>query len=748
MDSRVKKYNSYFTEYQSAAGEMRKYRDNCEEFYFNDVESSLSQFTQKQKNEIDRAYKIPVSTKISYPIIEQMIAFLTGNKPFPRLIAPTDAQANWTETYSKGYAGVWYESKADRELKLALRDMLVVGSGFLRARTNSFFNETTFNVVLEYVDWHSVYVDPKSKKEDFSDAERICIQKSMPKGKAEKEYNIKISDNNLFDDPSGFTAPSDNDDYVAITDGSSTSNDKKIVWIREWFEKVETNIYIGDDRYVSLKKPKQILIPNEDKLKLKELIDKTVQGQQEDSRLQNEIGQAKQSGVPESFTEEGLDDQDEYNNIAENVQGQFQGQQTVSPEQLTQMQTAYAKMPNKVPAFKLIDELGNEHLVRSITKIKDKKIKRLLIVGNQIIEEEVLNFDRYPLIHFTISHLRSPNKTYGVIHYIMDLVKAMNKFWSMMIYEMQVNNSRKVLYPQGAIIDKTKVESDWAKPNSWIEYVSNPSLPDGGMPTILEPSPLNQASQAIVSSLLQLVEYITGIYGVIQGNQNEAPNTFGATQSLQTFGTQRVKLYSRGLEPPLEDLAYAVISYLHLYAPRDKYLTYFNSDNQQDQVMFLDDGVDLQFKCRVELSNSLPTIRTMTAQLIGMVSAQTKNPYVADFLTKYMLKILDLPEGKELSEQIDVIKQMEQQISQLQQQLQASDQRGKALENNLYQKELAHKVDLEAEKQKSAIRETSAIAQNDIANQTKDPTDGSVGIPLDNSSIENITPEPEEVING
>ena len=108
----------------------------------------------------------------------------------------------------------------------------------------------------------------------------------------------------------------------------------------------------------------------------------------------------------------------------------------------------------------------------------------------------------------------------------------------------------------------------------------------------------------------------------------------------------------------------------------------------------LEGGEDLKFKVRVNIANNLPTARQMAAQLIATISGQTSNPHVADLLTQYALKIMDIPEADKMLQDMDVVKNLEAQLGQMQQQLEEQTNRNKALENQNIQQSMSNHIEL------------------------------------------------------
>jgi hypothetical protein len=717
-----KRYLELYRVAHNARDKYYQEKKNSEEFYYGDVEGTFTEFTVKQLSFINKMFEIPISVKICYPIVEQILSFLTGSKPFPKLIASAKSTEEFTTTYQEAYQGVWYESHANDELRNAIKDTLVTGSGYMRVRKNNYFNETTFNVIQEYVPWRQILVDPLSEKADLSDARFIIIAKQMLQAKAEKEYDIVIK-NSMNDRMSYPYEESEFDDYI-VSEGNVKSKEHKFVMLREIFEQEEINVYIGEGGQVSSKRPKSIDMPNPIKLALGKQLEEL---QAEASQIQQQSQQAQQTeSEVENSTAFGLTDPEGFAQSNQQTQETVEmgGQRTAEIEQqLQDLEIAYIQEPEMVPGFRMITERGEEIEVLKVSKIKKKRIKRVLMVGDTIVERGYEITDKYPIVHFTIQHLRSPNRTYGIIHYIKDLVKAMNKMWASMIYDMMVTNSPKVLYAEGTIEKLSDVETSWSLPHAWTKYIPDYNLPNGGKPDIVPPMPLNQATVQVLQSFQQLIEYITGIYGVIQGNGAEAPGTFSATQSLQSFGTQRVKLYSRSIERSLENLAYSTVSYIQAYTPKDKYMQYLDDNGDMKEVTILDNAEDLEFKVRVEMTSSLPTFRQAQTVALGNIAQTAGDPNLQSLLTQFMLETSDLPKGKEWAEQLDIIKQMSSQLQQLQQELEGKDAQMKSMENNLAQKEIANNVDKKSMEGEMAIEKDVLNAQTDIKLNAKENND-------------------------
>lgn len=700
-------YCKLFQHLHNARERSTRYKKEDEEFYYGDVEETRSQFTQKQLTTIHNKYDIPISTKVNFAIVDQMLSFLTGTQPYLRVIANEERDKQWSYMMEKLQKNVWEESDVSQlQFPEALRDMIVTGSGYLIARKNNFFEETTFGVTIQHIPWTNVYVDPASKKRDLSDARTICIAERLQVIQAERKFGVTLDKADADESFWDAHAPVDNNYPEWIPYEEYRWKEKKWAWCKEFFELEEKFVFVSPEGYASLEAPTPTQIPNPEKQQAQQMyMQKQQQIQEQVSQLEEQAQSGNtqaNSGLPEEQAEGAY----------QAVEGGLQAagaipQITHQQEQLNQLAQAIQQLPDMIPAYTMILENGEEKTTEEISKIKQKRVVRTMQIGKRIVETEILPTDQYPIHHFCFSHFRSPNRTFGITHYIKDIVKAMNKFWALMIYEYQLSGHGKWLVAESSVTDPNDFERKAAIPGAVLTYTADPSLQNGGRPEPVQAQPLNQGATQLLTMLLQLAEYVTGIFGVMQGNAEAAPATMGATQSLQSFGTQRIKLQARTIETTLSDLSYSTIKFLQKYCPQDVLAKTIDSDGNGEEGELLDINELTKFKCRTMLAQNLPTSRQMAATLLSTLAGQTTDPQVQQLLTQYSMKFLDIQEGDEISGQLDVIKQMQSQLQQAQEQNKNLEGQLKAATNNLAQKDVA----MAAEKAKGEIANETKIAK-------------------------------------
>lgn len=730
LPEEVRQLNAWFLTLCEGRNRNFMYKKQDEEFYYSDVEGTRTQYSAEQLNYIKESYGTPISTKIIYPLIEQILALLTGSKPYPKVVSGDEKLQDFALLFEQAHSAVWYESKANHQLVDAVRDALVTGSGYLRVRKNNFFDETALNVVIQHERWKDVFIDPLCKPQDINDAEIICITKLMPASKAEMEYDIKISQEDLIsrDFLSGIGLTADtygmfNEEYY----GEALSIDgrpkkRKTVLMREFFKKEIKNLYMDENGNLASKRPIPIEIPNPEYEALNQQIE-MMKAEYQSLQEQNEQGQAAKEAAEQEIIagDQSAETFAKTNNAENDLTMQMKELETAINDMYQQL----SSMPQTLQASQMETVSGRTVVSMEYTRLKKPTIMRTLLLGNKIVEKEIIASEKYPIAHFSFLYSATSLETYSLVHMLKDIQIGINKSWASMLYDMSINGRPKILAVEGSILDIPKFEAAYAVPGAVVEYQNIASSPDGGKPLIVPPAGLSPAAVQVVEMLWKIAEYIVGLFSLTQGNPEAAPQTLGGTNTYANFGTQRFKLHGRYMETSLQDLSYNVIRFIQLYSPREKVLMYFDEDGNQQEIKLLDNMEDMRFKVRTNISANLPTTRQMFAHLLSLLATQTGNPGMADLLTEEALKIMDLPESNRLVQRMDTVKNLQAQVGQLSEQLDAATKENKMVKNQLTNSEIGQRkalAEAEIDHEKAAIQEKlDAMNQQLEIPETQEP---------------------------
>lgn len=330
-------------------------------------------------------------------------------------------------------------------------------------------------------------------------------------------------------------------------------------------------------------------------------------------------------------------------------------------------------------------------------------VQRVVKVGNLIIDKELMPITFYPNFPYVAGHCDTPY-TYPVMHYIVDLIHALNKIMAITIENAQKGSNFGMTAAEGSIVDEERFQRDRSTPGATTYYVPDASVPDGGRPQIVQPAQLSNAWFTLFKEIISLIEYITGIFDLMQGNAANAPQTMGATNNITNFGTQRVKMTARGLDQTNQELLNCMIEYIQAYAPPGNLMRYLADSEalmeirtnvagiiqqQSEQPGFeekqggqqmatiienmttenvkaiLGDIKIGEYKVAYRSSNNLPTTRQMALQVIQTVMSRMSNDAMSMAVMKMALQLMDYPEVDKLLREADMVQQLQQQVEQL-----------------------------------------------------------------------------------
>lgn len=660
----VSRLNKIWTNYHSAGQKWRTRGREYEALVYNDIEGTGTHFTREQLDKLEKKYGIPLSVNICLAIKEQLQAFLTGVAPSIDVI-PVGSYAD------KHLAYVWREwikgalrfNKFAMQQEKAIGDMTTVGHGVLSVEPNRFFSYNEFNTVIKRLRWEFCYFDPCSKDRLFQDSEAQIIAVPLTKSRAKKEY--KLTDEEMrfasLVSPADSTVNSEEFNPTTFAGIDADTTEPKI-WVFEFFEKVNSTIYILEDGTRTCKRPTGAYVNTDGKLI--------------------------------------------YPNVIASYDGVF--------------------------------------------------IQRTLKVGNLIKYRDIMPITRYPLIPYVAGHNDTPF-TYGIMHHIADIMHALNKILAITIENAQRGSNVGTWAPEGSIANEDEFEYTSSVPGGVSYYIPDPSLPNAGRPEPKVPAQLSNAWFTLFEQLVKLMEYITGIFDIMQGSAQNAPETATAHTQLTNFGTQRVKMQARNLDWSNEELLNLMIEFIQAYAPPGNLMRYLadsealmeirtnvagtvqqseqgtqfieqegasqmatlinNMTTDKVQAILGDIKVG-EYRAAYRSGDKLPTTKLMALEIIKSVMGRMSSDATSIALMKMALNLMDYPEIDKLLRETDIIEQLQQQVEMLTQQNQdlqkvAQKSQGEAQSA----KEQVMETEVGAELQKIKAKTDAALAQIKAAQQ-------------------------------
>ena len=472
------------------------------------------QWSAEQKNVLESRGQAPIVINRIHPAVETAKAMLTSNRPSFRA-APREDSDNKTAQVISSLLAYMYDISGGRDvIRQVVDDYYVMGVGYIQVYQNPAMDNGKGEVCFHDIDPLDVYVDPNSRHKFFDDAENIIISRLFTKEQAKKMYPMynKVIDNaadasgNRFD----FNAPAttrvddgetqfpedvgrlDNQEYVRgyeryyMVDVEEIRTFEKFSGAEEVFEEKHFEDYIQRPAWII---NGQILTDGEQaQLLYQQLLEERELLRQQQATQMLELGYGEDAQVPE-------------------VDINFQ----------------------EVNNGMLIDQ-GEIEIVRII----NKKVKQCVIVGDALLYERILPLSKYPIVPIMNIHTRTPYPMSDV-RMVKGLQEYINKTRSLIIAHATTSTNTNILVPEVSV-DMRDFEEKWAQPG-----VALPYDPTAGAPLPVQPTPLpNELFQNETSAKAD-IDHTLGLYEMMMGNSQAAPQTYKATISIDEFGQRKMK---------------------------------------------------------------------------------------------------------------------------------------------------------------------------------------------------------------
>ena len=373
-----------------------------------------------------------------------------------------------------------------------------------------------------------------------------------------------------------------------------------------------------------------------------------------------------------------------------------------------EMATCYIVTPidNKAPItrkiyFKVDDRMKTLESQGAIKiEKKEMKVQAKYISLGKYCEKYYLPVAGYSITPFIDEYAGNPYPL-GALDFLYGLQRSLNKFLLLTLLNASLSNNMKMVVVKNSI-NKDQWEKSYSTPGAILEWEPNAELPNGGKPEQVNPSPLSNEFFAFPQMIISMMEYITGIFGVMQGDPQGAPRTASGLMSLQNFGGQKVKLLGRNMEDALVNVGNNTIELFQNYAGFNQVISYFNESNgTNEQLKFntlqvydggrfkIENDLSVgKYTARVEIRQDYGSERQGKAQILGNIMSQTKSMA----LLKPILKLADIPEADQILKEVDEIAKLTQQGQQQQQSIDRLNQINQQLQNQVLQK--SQKVEL------------------------------------------------------
>jgi hypothetical protein len=549
-------------------------------------------------------------------------------------------------------------------VRQAVDDYYVMGCGYIHVYQDPTKDAGKGEVCFTDVDPLDVYVDPNSRSRYFDDAENIIISKLFTKDQAKKlwpMYEKKIENaasSSPFGKGNDWNMPSterEDDGQVQFPEDVGRLNEQDYIRGYERYYKVDVEEYRIFEKF---SKEEHLLDEN----KFKEYLQKPafyVNGQliieqdkaaavyaqlmtQNAQRLEQELVEMTQSGYSESEIKEYEE-----------------------------------RGPEKVPFVQItFQDLVKEKKI-DVVKVTIKRIQQCVIVGDTKLYSRVLPLEHYPIIPVMNIHTRTPYPVSDV-RLVKGLQEYINKTRSLIIAHATTSTNTKILVPEGSV-DMKEFEEKWAQPGVAIPYD-----PTDGAPMPVQPTPLPNELYQNEQTAKNDIDHALGLYEMMMGNSQAAPQTYKATISIDEFGQRKMKSKLADIEAALTRVGQVAIPLMQQLYTSEKVFRVIQPNNSMSKYVVNKKLIDDKTG-EIKIFNKIAIGKYDVIVVTGSTLPSNRYAELEFYMDAYQKGLIDRQEVLKKTEIFDMEGVMERTdvIAKLQNQVQQAGEEIKKLKGDL-----------------------------------------------------------------
>tara|TARA_R110002012_G_scaffold133135_5_gene286317 strand:+ start:748 stop:2952 length:2205 start_codon:yes stop_codon:yes gene_type:complete len=638
-------------------------RDNWASQAKEDKEFRLGkQWTAKQRETLEGRGQAPIVINRVHPAVESAKAMLTANRPSFRCAPREDSDNKVAQVMSALLTYMYDISDGRAVVRQAVDDYYTMGMGFIQVYQDPAKDMGKGEVCFHDIDPLDVFVDPNSRHRLFDDAENIIISKLFTKAQAKQLYPMyeKAIDN--ADSDSGnkvdFNAPwteREDDGEVTFPEDVGRVNNQEYVRGYERYYKVDVTEF---RTYETFSGKEELL--SEDQYELySQRPAWVIQGQiiTDSEKAKKIFGQLKQQRMQA---------------LAEKVQElTYAGY-----SEKDSMEVAEQEIPQiEIEEITFADLMMKKMI--EVVKISSKKVKQCVIIGETELYSRVLPLEKYPIIPIMNIHTRTPYPVSDV-RMIKGLQEYINKTRSLIIAHATTSTNTKILVPEGSV-DMKDFEEKWAQPGVAIPYD-----PTDGAPMPVQPTPLPNELYSNEQTAKNDIDHALGLYEMMMGNSQAAPQTYKATISIDEFGQRKMKSKLADIEAALTRVAQVAIPLIQQLYKTEKIFRIVNPNNSLSEYIINKKLVDDKTG-EIKLVNDITIGKYDIIVVTGSTMPSNRYAELEFYMDAYQKGIIDRQEVLKKTEVFDMEGVMERTdiIAKLQSQLEQAGQQIKELKGDM-----------------------------------------------------------------
>ena len=666
-----------------------KERENWAKHAKEDKEFRLGrQWTKEQEDVLKARGQAPIVVNRIHPAVEAAKAMLTANRPNFRVAPREDSDNKVANVLSSLLAYMYDISDGATVVRKVVDDYYTMGVGYINVYQDPMMDMGKGEVCMHDIDPMDVYVDPNCRDRFFDDAENIIVSRMFTKEQAVKMYPMyekairNANSDQRWDEV--ITGRSENDFASTFPEDIKEVSDQEYV---RGYERYYMTMVQRYRIYESFSDKEDLL--DEQKFQMY---------MQQPAWLLN--------------GEQVLTNRQEVDALIQQLQMQHQQVQSEKAMQAQAMgedpnkylNEPFPEIPIEEVTFAQLAEMGFIEVV----EVTVKRVKMCIIMGDKYLYSRILPIEHYPIVPFMNIHTRTPYPTSDV-RMVKGMQEFINKTRSLIIAHATTSTNVKILVPEGSV-DMKEFEEKWSQPGVAIAFD-----PTDGAPMPVQPSPLPNELYHNETTAKSDIDHQLGLYEMMMGNTQAAPQTYKATISLDEFGQRKIKSKLADIEAGLTRVAQVAIPLMQqLYTTRKIFRVVQPNNSLSEYVInkkLVDDKTG-----EIEVVNNITIGKYDVVYVAGSTLPSNRYAELEFYMDAYKNGIVDRQEVLKKTEVFDMEGVMERTdiIQQLQQQLEGAQEQIKQLQGDLQTRDreavnLRKKV--EVEKFKTSLDSTSNKAK-------------------------------------
>jgi FtsZ-binding cell division protein ZapB len=248
----------------------------------------------------------------------------------------------------------------------------------------------------------------------------------------------------------------------------------------------------------------------------------------------------------------------------------------------------------------------------------------------------------------------------------------------LIIAHATTSTNTKILVPEGSV-DMKDFEQRWAQPGVAIPYD-----PTDGAPMPVQPTPLANELYQNETTAKADIDHALGLYEMMMGNTQAAPDTYKATISLDEFGQRKMKSKLADVEAALVRIGQLAIPLMQQLHKTEKVFRVLQPNNSLSEYVVNKKLVDDKTGV-IKIFNDITVGKYDVIVVSGSTLPSNRYAELEFYMDAYTKGLIDKQEVLKKTEIFDMegVLQRTDTIAQLQSQLEQVNEENKKLKGDL-----------------------------------------------------------------